>query len=580
MTTPPAQWDPTSQRLWQSVRDGELLDLTPVTSEGTGQGSSAVLQEVPAEVVAALLLQPPAPSLGALPRVQLSGAHITGCLQLQYALVEVPFSLVDCRFDAPVELADASLRAADFTGCHMPQLNADRLRVEGDLTLARLRSGGVFLSGAQVMGDLWLTAARITGDGSGFAVNGPRLRIEGGLYARSVHVMGGVNLWGAQAFTIDVAHARLAGEGRPAFRGDGLRLVQDLHCNSLLIDDGGIGLFGATIGGQYWLVNATIRNSTGWAITAPTLTVGGGIYARGLTVDGGVNLFAAVIGESIELTASTLIPYRRFALRAPGARVEANIALDDATRIAGDIVLTRAEVKGALSLTGTTFSGATTVDLHRVTVGALRLESFNSPPATLVLSSANVVAITDAAESWPSQIALTGLAYHSLHPVLPASRRLAWLHRDTDYHPQPYEQLATYYRQLGHDDDARAVLLARHRQHRRSLRAPVRMWGYVEDATVGYGYRAGRALMWLLALTAVAAIAFSVTPPRPVQSDGPAFQAVIYALDLILPVLDLGQEKAFTPVGNTAWIAWLGTLSGWLLGTTVITSITRRLTRS
>ncbi|WP_424876949.1 hypothetical protein [Streptomyces sp. SLBN-8D4] len=53
-----------------------------------------------------------------------------------------------------------------------------------------------------------------------------------------------------------------------------------------------------------------------------------------------------------------------------------------------------------------------------------------------------------------------------------------------------------------------------------------------------------------------------------------------FSLDLILPVLDLGQEKAFTPVDSTAWIAWISSLSGWLLGTTVITSLTRRLTRS
>ncbi|MER7393949.1 hypothetical protein ABT381_00290 [Streptomyces sp. NPDC000151] len=579
-TTPPVHWNPASQRLWQAVRDGEVLDFAGARPEGTAQDPGSVRPEVPAEVIATLLLQPPAAEDSAIPRLQLVGAHITGCLHLQYATVEIPFSLVDCHFDAPVELADASLRAADFRGCHIPHLSADRLRVDGDLTLTRLISGGISLFGAQVRGDLWLTAAHIAGNGSGYAVNGPQLRIDGGLYAHSVHVTGGVNLWGAHAFTIEVSHAHLTGEARPAFRGDGLHLVQDLRCTDLLVDDGGIHLFGATIGGQFWLVNADVRSSTGWAIAAPTLTVGGGFYAHGLTVEGGINLFAAVIGESIELTASTLLPYRRYALRAPDARVEANITLGDATRIVGDIVLTRAEAKGTLSLTETTFSEATTVDLERATLGALSMESPLSPPATLDLSSANITAITDSAHSWPSHIALTALTYQALRPVLPASHRLAWLHRGTDYHPQPYEQLATYYRQLGHDEDARAVLLAQHRQRRRSLRAPARLWGYVEDATVGYGYRPGRALIWLLALTTVAATAFSLTPPRPTQSDGPVFQPVVFALDLILPVLDLGQEKAFTPVGTTAWISWVSSLVGWLLGTTVITSITRRLTRS
>ncbi|MEU0434485.1 hypothetical protein ABZ153_23110 [Streptomyces sp. NPDC006290] len=581
MTTPPVHWDPISQRLWQAVRNGGPLDLTAASPDGTTQDPSSMSQEVPAEVIATLLLQPPAPEPGAVSRLQLIGAHITGRLQLHYAAVEIPFSLLECRFDEPVELADASLRAVDFTGCRIPRLSADRLRVDGDLTLDQLVSGGVDLFGAQIRGDLWLTSARITGNGSGFAVNGPQLRVEGGLYAHSAHVTGGLNLWGAQAFTIELTQARLSGEEEhPAFRADGLHLVQDLVCSDLLVNGGGIRLFGATIGGQCWLARADIRSTTGWAVSAPTLTVGGGLYADGLTVGGGFNLFGAVIGESIELTASTLLPYHQCALRAPGARVEANITLDNATRVAGTIDLTRAEVKGTLSLIGTTFAEEATVALHHAALGALHLESLTAPPATIDLSAATIVSITDAADSWPAQIALTALTYQALHPVMPAAHRLAWLQRGMDYHPQPYEQLAAYYRQLGHDDDARTVLLARHRQRRRSQPRLARLWGYIEDATVGYGYRPGRALIWLLALIAVTAIAFSATPPRPAQAHGPSFQPVVFALDLILPVLDLGQEKAFTPVDSTAWIAWISSLSGWLLGTTVITSLTRRLTRS
>ncbi|MDQ0766168.1 hypothetical protein [Streptomyces canus] len=179
----------------------------------------------------------------------------------------------------------------------------------------------------------------------------------------------------------------------------------------------------------------------------------------------------------------------------------------------------------------------------------------DAPPATLDLSAATIVAITDTADSWPSQVALTELTYQALHPVMPAAQRLPWLQRGTDYHPQHYEELAAHYRQLGHDDDARTVLLARHRQRRRNLPGPAQLWGYIEDVTVGYGYRPGRALIWLLALIATAAIAFSAAPPQPSQSNGASFQPVVFALDLILPVLDLGQEKAFTPVDSTAWIA-------------------------
>jgi hypothetical protein len=77
----------------------------------------------------------------------------------------------------------------------------------------------------------------------------------------------------------------------------------------------------------------------------------------------------------------------------------------------------------------------------------------------------------------------------------------------------------------------------------------------------------------------VIAVVFIMTPPKPVQATGPGFQPVAFALDILLPILDLGQEKAFIPVGATQWIAWVGSLAGWIIATTAIASLTRRLTK-
>jgi len=119
----------------------------------------------------------------------------------------------------------------------------------------------------------------VSGGESGFAVNCPQLRVGGGLYAKSIRVTGGVNLWGARAFSIEVTNARLTCDARPALRGDGLTLDQDLHCSNVMISNGGVGLFGATIGGQFWLNGAEVSNSTGWAINVPVMVLGGGVYA-------------------------------------------------------------------------------------------------------------------------------------------------------------------------------------------------------------------------------------------------------------------------------------------------------------
>ncbi|HKR52289.1 MAG TPA: hypothetical protein VJT72_22470 [Pseudonocardiaceae bacterium] len=74
-------------------------------------------------------------------RLQLTGARVTGRLSLHHAKIEVPISLINCCFDGPVELDNAALRAADFTGCHLPAFQADGLRVDSDLTLAQLVTG-------------------------------------------------------------------------------------------------------------------------------------------------------------------------------------------------------------------------------------------------------------------------------------------------------------------------------------------------------------------------------------------------------------------------------------------------------
>ncbi|MEV6486842.1 hypothetical protein [Streptomyces sp. NPDC051576] len=513
-------------------------------------------------------------------RLHLTGATITGNLRLSHARVEIPVAFTDCRFDNAVDLSDASLCSVDLTGSSLPGLSADRLQVDGDLKLVRTVGGAVSLFRSDITGDMWLNGAELVSEDSGYALRAPQLRVGGGLYARAINAVGGINLWGAQAFTLEVTKGCLSSTGHTALRCDGLRITQDLHCSELSVDGGGISLFGATIGGQCWFTGAAVRNDTGWAVSAPSVRVGGGMYGNGMRAHGGVNLFAATIGESIELSGCTLTSHGNHALRAPGAHIEANLDLGDEATIASGVTLPRAEIKGTLRLSGSAFGDASTIDLQHATVGVLVMTSTNTQAPMYDLRAAVIGRIDDSPTSWPPRIELDGLSYQDLRPLLPATQRLAWIDRSNGYSPHAYEHLAAYYRQLGHDDDARTVQLARHRRRRDSAQMPARLWGYFEDLTVGYGYRPGRALVWLFALTTLVAIVFAAIPPQPVRTNGPAFQPVAFALDLILPVLDLGQEKAFTPSGNTAWVAWASAIAGWLLATTVIAGLTRRLSRS
>ena len=96
---------------------------------------------------------------------------------------------------------------------------------------------------------------------------------------------------------------------------------------------------------------------------------------------------------------------------------------------------------------------------------------------------------------------------------------------------------------------------------------------------MGYGYRPGRASLWLIALVAALSGYFAVSAPRG-RHPGTRFQPVIYSLDLLVPVLGLGHQSAYVPTGAGEWAAWTGTLAGWVLATTIVAAVTRAIARS
>ena len=54
---------------------------------------------------------------------------------------------------------------------------------------------------------------------------------------------------------------------------------------------------------------------------------------------------------------------------------------------------------------------------------------------------------------------------------------------------------------------------------------------------------------------------------------------MIYTLDLLIPVINLGQRNTFNPSGAEQWLSYLLIASGWLLATTVAAGIARVLNR-
>lgn len=282
------------------------------------------------------------------------------------------------------------------------------------------------------------------------------------------------------------------------------------------------------------LEDAQLHNPQGHALNAPSLSLGTVLNAGGLNAEGKVRLTGTRAGGWISFIEARLHNPGGVALGLSSCEAR-QLTLRDAAPIKGD------------------------VRLHHSTFKAIEAD-----PAV-----------------WPHAVRLEGLVYESLSPRLPAARRLPLLEHDQDgFVPHSYEQLAGTYRSAGEDGEARTVLLAAQRRRRRTLPWPARLWGHIQDVTVGYGFRPARAVTWLLALLLVGAVTYGLhEPPRAEPGKGPQFSALVYAADLLLPVIDFGQEKAFAPTGAHQWLAYLLVAAGWVFATTVAAGVTRGLKR-
>jgi hypothetical protein len=161
---------------------------------------------------------------------------------------------------------------------------------------------------------------------------------------------------------------------------------------------------------------------------------------------------------------------------------------------------------------------------------------------------------------------------------------IGWCATHAGMPPQPYEQLAAVYRKAGRDEDARRISIAKQRARRRTIALPSRLWNLLLDILVGYGYRTWLAGLWLLAWWAVGTLVFAVAYPDHLMlaTPGvphPAFQPAVYALDVLLPVVDLNQQSNWIPQGAGRWFAWAAILAGWVLTTAVLAALSGILKR-
>jgi len=396
----------------------------------------------------------------------------------------------------------------------------------------------------------------------------------------------------------------------PRLEGARIHTEGDLHLPRCRFHSG-VRLTDAHIGTDLLLNQAVVyRDRRGKSIMADGMSVGQDLQAEMLETHGELSLRGAQIGVSLSLRGSRLSnAYGRRALNAPQMTVERTLYLTPAgvgnplqtsgSTPARGTRVQRFECQGGVRLDDGRFGDAVDLDqarfhlendqevsLRRIQTPELRFLCERPQRGRIVLSGAKVVNLIDRAVSWPGPggLRVGGFTYENLIPSgpFPLARRLEWLSAATpEYSPEPYEKLATVLRNSGEDADAREVLLAKQRRRRETLPPAAKIWGYIQDWTVAYGYRPGRAAVWMAVLWAAGTLAFShASHPAIKPGEAPNWSPALFSLDLILPVIDLGQDGYWQLRGGWQWAAAALILLGWILATTVAAGATRLLRRS
>jgi hypothetical protein len=381
-----------------------------------------------------------------------------------------------------------------------------------------------------------------------------------------------------------------------------------------------INLVCADITGNLKCTEAWIRGDI-WALAAERLNVNGDVFLNSTTIlHGGILVPDGHISGNLDLT-NTEINDPDCALYATRLKVDGDLILDSTTIAQGSMLLQSISITGTLrwapaeqvrgsvdvvdAKAGHLFDNWKSVNGCWPTIDKLRLDGFTYGS----LTADRAVAVDDRLEWIGSQPRLpwlqtAGSAARSPRQYLLLLRqRRDWRRwRSTlNFTTQPYEQLANVCQQAGQDAEARKVAIARRRDMRLygNLSWYRKVLNWLLEKTIQYGYQTWRAVLALAVVYAAAVAIFWVAqhsnlivplmetasghqPPPVMQctKSYPCFYPTGYAIDTVIPIINVHQATYWGPNGNAPWghaltvFTWLCTIVGWALATLAVAGYT------
>ncbi len=509
-------------------------------------------------------------------------------------------------------------------------------------TLATI-DGGVFLNnGFSSKGEILFAGAKIGGQMAmhGATLSQPEgsaLTSDGATIANDVFLSDGFQSTGEVRFTaatigggLSMTGAKLKNPTGNTLNANGARIGGAMLLRSGFESQGEIQLMQVAIGGslsfsQARLMsqsslekdksgsesspeNAESRSLNNSALTADHATIGGGVFLTDhFESSGEIRFERATVRGALSVSEAKLSSTSETTLNVIGATIDGGIFMED-------------------------FESTSGINLNRANSQGLSLSS--NSPVQILANGASLGLLRDKPNSWSPDSDLSGATY-LIDPTDSswddATDRTKWLQKMSTFSRTSWQQLEQVYRDRGERDKANEVAINM-RVVERCFRRGWATWAknlgsWIAEKFTGYGYRPGRSVLALLAvlLAVFIPLAFPMVRESMTASTafgptyaagGPTakelelatvkindrcgdgtvrcFNALVYAVDLVIPLVDLGQvdtwhsdahrgskspnwagEQHFQVGAIMSWYLPVMSLLGWAFSTIGLLTVTR-----
>ncbi|MGA8476436.1 MAG: hypothetical protein WB696_00600 [Chthoniobacterales bacterium] len=552
---------PSEEKLFRKAANGLEADFTTGTPDDDSPKNTAAWKDdrvIRANRLAWLLLDPLASSQVSPRGVLIKGAQIKGKLDLSAAKISFPISIAYSYFTDVTDVRRASLRLLDLEGSYTKGLSGDGLNVERDLFLR---------SGFKSEGEVWLRAATIGGslectgsqflNSDGFALFAEGAKIGGSVFMnQGFRAEGGVSLLNATITgSFECYGGAFINEKGSALISENVTFGGHLHCGNGFTSIGEVDFMGATIRGvaDFSAGSFTNKNQNGWAINGDSMTVENVILGPGFKSDGVVWLRAAHITGSLDVWGADFSNPHNLALNLTYAKI-GSLHFYQRAKINGAISLMEATIDTSLCWEDLEQPGLTTWDLRNTKVKTLAVQR----------------------KSWPApgHLRIFGLVFDELaEPAAPlANAQLSWIQLQTSgrFTTQPFDQLAAVFRNMGLQEEATKVMIAKNNEHgHHSHGFKEYLWYNLFGPFINFGYDPWNAFYLSIAIIILGFFLFRagyrskiVTPTSKDAYENsdvpggnltelyPRFNAFIYSLETFVPLLALDMDKYWRPNPN------------------------------